>query len=231
MKLYGLQKMTLLDFPGHVACTVFTGGCNLRCPFCHNAPLVTQIDPSATMDDTEFFEFLKKRNGLLDGVCITGGEPLLQNDIEEFIFNIKQLGFKVKLDTNGCFPQKLQALVQSSLLDMVAIDIKNCKEKYSQTVGIEDFDISPIEQTVKFLLGQNKVEYEFRTTVCSPLHTVDDIEKIARWIKGTKHYFLQNFVDSGNLIGADISALDKATLNQMLAVAKEIIPSTQLRGV
>lgn len=231
MKLYGLQKMTLLDFPEHVACTVFTGGCNLRCPFCHNALLVTQLDDSSVIYDDEFFAFLQKRKGLLDGVCITGGEPLMQPDIEEFIIKIKQLGFKVKLDTNGCFLEKLKALVEKNLLDFVAVDIKNSKEKYALTVGINNFDVSPIEQTVDFLLSQNKVDFEFRTTVCSPLHEIEDVEKIALWIKGTKHYYLQNFVDSGNLIGENVTSLDKETLNKMLKEAQSIIPSAQVRGI
>ncbi len=231
MKLYGLQKMTLLDFPGFVACTVFTGGCNLRCPFCHNALLVTQLDDSSIICDDEFFKFLKTRSGLLDGVCITGGEPLMQPDIEEFIIKIKELGFKVKLDTNGFYPEKLKALLEKNLLDFVAVDIKNCKEKYAQTVGLSCLDLAPIESTVKFLLSQTQVDFEFRTTVSSPLHEVEDIKKIAKWIKGTKHYYLQNFVDSGNLIGENITSLDKETLNKMLQAAKGIIPSTQLRGI
>ena len=231
MKLYGLQKMTLLDFPGHVACTVFTGGCNLRCPFCHNALLVTQIDNSFVMEDNEFFDFLKTRTGLLDGVCITGGEPLLQPDIEDFIVKIKQLGFKVKLDTNGCFLEKLKSLIEKDLLDAVAVDIKNSKEKYAKTVGVENFDVLKIEKTVEYLLSQDKVDFEFRTTVCSPLHEVEDIKKIAQWLKGAPHYYLQNFVDSGNLIGKNIASLDKDTLNQMLKVAQEFIPSAQIRGI
>lgn len=231
MKLYGLQKMTLLDFPGHVACTVFTGGCNLRCPFCHNALLVTQLDDSSIMYDDEFFAFLQKRKGLLDGVCITGGEPLMQPDIEAFITKIKELGFKVKFDTNGCFLEKLKALIEKELVDFVAVDIKNCKEKYAKTVGLQNFDVLKIEQTVEYLLSQSKVDFEFRTTVCAPLHEVDDIKKIAEWIKGAKHYYLQNFVDSGNLIGNDILPLDKETLNKMLAQAKQIIPTAELRGI
>lgn len=231
MKLYGLQKMTLLDFPGHVACTVFTGGCNLRCPFCHNALLVTQIDNSFVMEDNEFFDFLKTRTGLLDGVCITGGEPLLQPDIEDFIAKIKQLGFKVKLDTNGCFLEKLKSLIEKDLLDAVAVDIKNSKEKYAKTVGVENFDVLKIEKTVEYLLSQDNVDFEFRTTVCSPLHEVEDIKKIAQWLKGAPHYYLQNFVDSGNLIGKNITSLDKDTLNQMLKVAQEFIPYAQIRGI
>lgn len=231
MKLYGLQKMTLLDFPGHVACTVFTGGCNLRCPFCHNALLVTQMDESSIINDTEFFEFLQKRKGLLDGVCITGGEPLMQPDIEEFIKKIKELGFKVKLDTNGCFLEKLKSLIDKNLIDFVAVDIKNSKEKYAKTVGLQNFDVLKIEQTVEYLLSQDKVDFEFRTTVCAPLHEAEDIRKIAEWIKGAKHYYLQNFVDSGNLIGNDILPLDKETLNKMLAQAKQIIPTAELRGI
>ena len=155
MKISGFQKMTLLDFPGRVACTVFTAGCNLRCPFCHNAALVTHIDESASFSEEEILDYLKKRKGLLDGVCITGGEPLLQAGIEDFIAKIKAIGYAVKLDTNGFYPEKLISLVKGGLVDYVAMDIKNSKEKYAQTTGVEDIDINAVEKSVEFLLQGN----------------------------------------------------------------------------
>ena len=225
----GFQKMTLLDFPGRVACTLFAGGCNLRCPFCHNASLVVG-GPMESIPEEEILGFLEKRRGLLDGVCITGGEPLLRPDIKDFIYKVKALGYSVKLDTNGCFPEKLQELIDEGLLDYVAMDVKNCMARYGETVGIEDFDTTNPEKSIDLLLG-GKVDFEFRTTVVSPLHTVEDIEALAQRIKGTKKYFLQNFVDSGDLIGDGMSAHSPETLMKMLETAKKYIPDAELRGV
>ncbi len=230
MRIDGLQKMTLLDFPGKVACTVFTGGCNFRCPFCHNALLVTELpeNPDYTVD--EILSFLKKRAGLLDGVAITGGEPLMNPDIADFIKQIRDLGYSVKLDTNGSYPDRLKSIVGEGLVDYVAMDIKNCKEKYAETVGLKSYDLSKIEESVDFL-KTNAVDYEFRTTVVKEFHTVEDIRKAAEWIKGAKRYFLQNFVDSGNLIDGSVSGVDKSIMLEMQKTAAEFVPQTQIRGI
>lgn len=230
MNVSGFQKLTLLDYPNHVACTVFTGGCNLRCPFCHNALLVTKLDKNAFIDEEEIFSLLKKRKGVLDGVAITGGEPLLQKDIKRFIQRVKELGFLVKLDTNGTFPDELQRLIDEKLVDYVAMDIKNCKEKYAITSGLERMDITSVEKSVEILL-KGAVDYEFRTTVVKQFHTEEDIEKISKWIKGAKNYFLQDFVDSGNLISGGFSSVGKEELLKMQERAKKILPSTFVRGV
>ena len=230
MRIDGLQKMTLLDFPGKVACTVFTGGCNFRCPFCHNALLVTELpeNPDYTVD--EILSFLKKRAGLLDGVAITGGEPLMNPDIADFIKQIRDLGYSVKLDTNGSYPDRLKSIVGEGLVDYVAMDIKNCKEKYAETVGLKSYDLSKIEESVDFL-KTNAVDYEFRTTVVKEFHTVEDIRKAAEWIKGAKRYFIQNFVDSGNLIDGSVSGVDKSIMLEMQKTAAEFVPQTQIRGI
>lgn len=230
MRIDGLQKMTLLDFPGKVACTVFTGGCNFRCPFCHNALLVTELpeNPDYTVD--EILSFLKKRAGLLDGVAITGGEPLMNPDIADFIKQIRDLGYSVKLDTNGSYPDRLKSIVGEGIVDYVAMDIKNCKEKYAETVGLKSYDLSKIEESVDFL-KTNAVDYEFRTTVVKEFHTVEDIRKAAEWIKGAKRYFLQNFVDSGNLIDSSVSGVDKSIMLEMQKTAAEFVPQTQIRGI
>ncbi len=230
MRIDGLQKMTLLDFPGKVACTVFTGGCNFRCPFCHNALLVTELpeNPDYTVD--EILSFLKKRAGLLDGVAITGGEPLMNPDISDFIKQIRDLGYSVKLDTNGSYPDRLKSIVGEGIVDYVAMDIKNCKEKYAETVGLKSYDLSKIEKSVDFL-KTNAVDYEFRTTVVKEFHTVEDIRKAAEWIKGAKRYFLQNFVDSGNLIDGSVSGVDKSIMLEMQKTAAEFVPQTQIRGI
>ena len=230
MVLHGLQKMTLLDFPGKVACTVFTGGCNFRCPFCHNARLVTDLSGSVDIDEEEIFRFLAGRRGLLDGVCVTGGEPLLTPDIVPFIARVRDMGFAVKLDTNGAFPARLKELVSAGLVDYVAMDVKNCKEKYAATIGVEGFDLAPIEESVHYLLGGH-VEFEFRTTVLKGFHTPADIEALTAWIEGAPRYFLQNFVDSGNLIKEGLSPLSREELNVLLDVARRRVPTAELRGV
>lgn len=230
MRIDGLQKMTLLDFPGKVACTVFTGGCNFRCPFCHNALLVTELPqkPDYTVD--EILGFLKKRQGLLDGVAITGGEPLMNPDIDSFIKEIRKLGYSVKLDTNGSFPERLEKIVNDGLADYVAMDIKNCKEKYAETVGLSSFGLSKVERSVDFLKN-GPVDYEFRTTVVREFHTVDDIRKTAEWISGAKRYFLQNFVDSGNLIDPSVGGVDKETMFRMKEAAADFVLQTEIRGI
>lgn len=230
MNISGFQKMTLLDFPGVVACTLFTSGCNFRCPFCHNASLVTHIDNSIRYSEEEVLEYLEKRKGVLDGVCITGGEPLLQGDIAEFLGKIKEMGYLIKLDTNGSFPEKLASLVEMGLVDYVAMDIKNSKEKYAETTGKADLDISAIEKSVSFLMS-GKVDYEFRTTVVKELHSEEDIENIALWLKGAKKYFLQNFVDSGDLISENLSAVDSTVLCKMQQIARQFIVNTEIRGL
>ena len=230
MKFNGFQKLTLLDYPGKVACTLFTAGCNLRCPFCHNASLVTHIDNVVSYDENEILDFLRKRQGILEGVCITGGEPLMQSGVTDFIKKVKELGFSVKLDTNGTFPEKLTMLAESKLIDYVAMDIKNCKEKYAVTSGITDLNIGNIEKSVEFLLS-GKIPYEFRTTVVAEFHTPQDIGEIAKWIKGADKYYLQNFVDSGDLIEDGLCAVSPETMQNMRAVAAKFIPNAEIRGV
>ena len=229
MHIEAYQKLTLLDYPGRTAATIFTHGCNFRCPFCHNAGLV--VRPSEfTIKEEEVLDYLEKRKKLLDGVCITGGEPLLQKDIADFIRKVKSLGYLVKLDTNGTFPEKLISLVDKGLVDYVAMDIKNSKEKYATTAGISSLDIGAVEQSVAFLL-EGKVDFEFRTTIVKELHTVDDIAAIGEWIKGAPRYFLQNFVDSGDLICSDMSATSRDELCKMQQKAQEFVLNTEIRGI
>ncbi len=223
----GFQKLTLLDFPGTVACTLFTKGCNFRCPFCHNASLVTSSD-LPEFSEEEVLAFLKKRQGILEGVCITGGEPLLHPSLPDFIKKVKALGYKVKLDTNGSFPQRLEALISENLLDYVAMDIKNSFEKYHITSGCESANLSDIEKSIDLLM-QGTIPYEFRTTVCKELHTSYDILAIANRIKGAERYFLQNFVDSGDILTPNLSPVDPSTLEEMTAKAQNIVPNTRFR--
>ena len=229
MFIKGFQKLTLLDFPGRTACTVFTGGCNFRCPFCHNSLLVTDMD-DAQYTEEEIFQHLERRKNVLDGVAVTGGEPLLQKDIERFLYEIKDKGYAVKLDTNGSFPEKLKDILSLGLADYIAMDVKNCKEKYAETIGLKSFDLKPVEESIELLVGSG-VDYEFRTTVTQNFHTPEDMEKIALWIKGTSRYFLQNFVDSGSLIDSSCKGVTKAEMQEMLQRVKKYIPEAQLRGI
>ena len=230
MNFSGFQKLTLLDYPEHVACTLFTKGCNMRCPFCHNALLVTEKGDEITYNDEEVLTYLKKRVGILDGVCITGGEPLLHKELSDFLRKVKVLGYGVKLDTNGSFPEKLKALVAEGLVDYVAMDIKNSVERYPETIDVPDFDMSPIEESIDFLL-EGRVAYEFRTTVVAEFHTIQDIVSIAKRIQGAPKYFLQNFVDSGCLIGENLHAVDKNVMENMKNAAMEHLSEVSLRGL
>lgn len=229
MKIKGLQKTTLLDFPGKLACTVFTGGCNFRCPFCHNASLVLHAGEMEEISEEAFFDYLNKRRGMLDGVCITGGEPTLCPDLENFIKKIKDIGLAVKLDTNGTAPTVLKRLLDSNLLDYVAMDIKNSKEKYALTAGIDTFP-EAIEQSINLIIN-NAPDYEFRTTVVRELHTPQDIAEITKWIGNTKKYFLQSYVDSGDTLKDGFSAYSASEMLEILEIAKRKLPQTVLRGI
>lgn len=227
MRLGGLAKMTLLDFPGRVACTLFTVGCNLRCPFCHNASLVTH--PGEELSVESFFSFLRKRQGLLDGVCITGGEPLAQPDLAELLRGIRDLGFATKLDTNGTNPQGLAALVDAGLLDYVAMDVKNSREKYARTVGLADMPDGIAESVAYLLTG--RVPYEFRTTVVEELHEPSDFSAIGAWIAGAERYYLQMFNDTGDLIGTGLTPPTPEKMQACLAAVRPFVPTAALRGV
>lgn len=232
MKVTGIQKLTLLDYPGVVACTVFTAGCNFRCPFCHNAMLVLpkQIDDECLTDD-EVFGFLKKRRGVLDGVAVTGGEPLLHADMPEFLARVKELGYKIKLDTNGSNPELLSEIVKNKLVDRVAMDIKNAPEEYARTIGLKSFDIAPVERSKEMLL-RGDIDYEFRTTVVKGIHTKESLIGAAKWIKGAKEYYLQQFKDSGNLILPDgLSAYDEKQMHALADAVRDYVPTVEVRGV
>lgn len=229
MKICGLQKTTLLDFPGHVAATVFTGGCNFRCPFCHNSDLLGNDSPAAFSEE-EILAFLAKRHGILEGVAITGGEPTLQPDLREFIQKVKDLNYLVKLDTNGYRPGILKELCADGLVDYVAMDIKTCKERYPEVAGIPSVDITRIEESVNFLKN-GTVPYEFRTTVVKELHDAGDFEKIARWLEGCSNYFLQNFVDSDNVLNPVYSSYGKDELLSFLEIVKPHAVHADLRGI
>ncbi len=226
MLIGGYQKTTLLDFPGKVACIIFTYGCNFRCPWCHNAALVT--DECVKVPEDEIFAFLNKRRGILDGVVISGGEPLLQKDIFAFVAKIKEMGFSVKLDTNGTSPEKLAELIDAGMLDYVAMDIKNSKEKYAQTAGIDSVDMENIERSAN-IIKEAKVPYEFRTTLTRECHEAEDVVKIGEWIAGAEKYFLQSFADSGNIIGGEFSAFSFEEMTAMAESIRTLVPNVKVR--
>jgi pyruvate formate lyase activating enzyme len=232
MFIAGMQKLTLLDFPGVVACTLFTAGCNFRCPWCHNAGLVLPEEASdRLLESGEVLSFLEKRKGVLDGVCVTGGEPLLHAELPDFLKRVKDLGYRVKLDTNGSFPERLEALVREKLADRVAMDIKNGPSRYAETVGLRNLDLSAVTASKDFLLS-DAVDYEFRTTVVRGLHTEESLLEAADWIQGAKQWFLQQFKDSGNLIhGEGLSAFSEDEMRRLLETVQQTNPAAQLRGI
>ena len=230
MHIHGLQKLAMVDYPGKLAATVFTGGCDLRCPFCHNALLVTRLAESPELPEGEVLDFLSSRRGLLDGVVLSGGEPMLQPDAAGFLRKIRDMGFAVKLDTNGTHPDRLAAILEQGLADYVAMDIKNRREKYAETVGVPGFDTAPVEESVR-LLERSGVDHEFRTTLVRELHTAEDLDAIALWLRGAPRYFLQNFVDSGNLIGRGYHSFTAEELHGFAERVRPFFGAVELRGV
>ena len=229
MKIHGLQKMTLLDFPGRVACTVFFGGCDMRCPFCHNAELLDGSAPPV-MNDEELLQFLKKRRGLLDGVAFTGGEPLLQKDLPDLASRIREMGYLVKLDTNGTHPDLLCSMIRNGLVQYVAMDIKNSPDRYAETAGLETLDLGPVRESVALLL-EGSVDYEFRTTAVAELHDDWSFEQIGPWIRGAKHYFLQRFTDRETVPFEGLHAPTEEQMNRWAEIVRPFVPATALRGI
>ena len=230
MRIQGLQKLTLLDYPGKMACTVFLDGCNFRCPFCHNGDLALsrQTQPALTVE--ELLAFLRKRSGVLDGVCITGGEPLLSAGLDELLRQIRALGYQIKLDTNGSLPDRLRELTEAGLVDYVAMDIKNSKQRYAETAGLASLDCTAIDQSVRFLLS-GAVEYEFRTTVVREYHTASDFEAIGQWIHGAKRYYLQAFVDSDRVLRGGLHGYDRSQMEHFQRILIRAGIPAQIRGM
>ena len=234
MTIKGLQKLTLLDYPGRIACTVFLGGCNFRCPFCHNGGLALGGDSDGIMSVEELLAFLDSRRGRLQAVCISGGEPTLHPDLPALIGEIKSRGFEVKLDTNGTNPEMLSLLIADGLVDYVAMDIKNSPDKYALTTGLisnSEFQISNFNAVRESaaLLMQSRVDFEFRTTLVKELHTADDLEAIGKWLSGSEKYFLQTYRDEGDLLVGGFTAFSPEETEQLLAVLKSYIPSAEIR--
>lgn len=230
MKIHGFQKTTLLDYPEHVAATIFLGGCNFRCPFCHNGQLVLAPAFQPTIPEEEVFDYLEKRRGILEGVCITGGEPTLQEELADFIRRLKGLGYLVKLDTNGSRPKVLEQLLQEGLLDYVAMDIKASPDNYAAAAGLEELDFDKVRQSIRLLL-ESGISYEFRTTVVKGIHTLEEFEEIGRLLKGCRAYFLQGFRESESMVGQGCQAFSTPEMEKMAELAGKYIDRVELRGV
>ena len=229
MKISGLEKMSLVDYDGYIAATVFTAGCNFKCGFCHNSPLVLSVENLPSIPEEEVLSYLQKRRGILEGVCISGGEPTLNKDLPFFIEKIKALGYSVKLDTNGTNPQMIKSLFDAGLCDYFAMDIKNNREDYANIIGFNEFDTKNVEQSVEYFLSGN-APYEFRTTLINEHHKKENIALIGKWIKGADKYFLQKFKNSESCIQSHLSAVDEKTVLEFLDILKKDVPNTNLRG-
>lgn len=229
MKIAGYEKMSLVDYDGKVATTVFTAGCNFKCAFCHNSSLVISNGGFPEVSDSEFFSYLEKRRGILDGVCISGGEPTLQPDLPSFCEKIKALGYAIKLDTNGTSPDVVKFLHKNGLCDYFAMDIKSAKQDYSLITRIPNFNIKNIEKTVEYFLTSN-VDYEFRTTLIKEFHNLESMKQIGEWIKNANKYFLQKFVDGKNCIEQGLTGVDEILAQSFKALLSEFVKNTQLRG-
>ncbi len=230
MQINGFNKLTLLDYPGHLAATIFLGGCNMRCPFCHNASLVIKVSTQPVVPIEEVLSTLSKRVGVLEGVCITGGEPTLYPELPNLIKEIKELGFRVKLDTNGTNPSMMKSLATDKLIDYIAMDIKNSQKKYKMTSGMANLDLVNIEESVSFLLS-GTIDYEFRTTIVKEFHTKEDILSIGEWLKGSDSYYLQSYKDSGDVILPGLNSHTKETLTEFVEILTPFIKQVSLRGV
>jgi len=232
MKIVGFQKTTLLDFPGKVACTVFMGGCNFRCPFCHNSALLFSDTMPEEVPENVLFDYIKKRKGILDGVCITGGEPLLGSSTEELMLRLKEEGLAVKLDTNGSFPERLERVINNGLVDYVAMDIKNSRKNYARAIGLEKYDTAAVEKSVSLLL-EKKVQFEFRTTVVKGIHEKLDFIDIASWIQGADRYYLQAFVDSGSILDKENKyyAFSREEMEEFAEIVSRTVSTVEIRGI
>ena len=230
MNIYGFQTLTLLDYPGFVACTVFLGHCNFRCPFCQNGNLVLHPEREPLIDEETVFSHLEKRKGLLDGVCITGGEPTLESELPDFLGKVREMGYRIKLDTNGYRPEVLKSLAEAGLVDYVAMDIKNSPDRYGETAGLADLDVLRIQESVEFLM-RGAVDYEFRTTVARELHGRAEFERIGKWLAGCRKYCLQNYRESEFVLQPVFSAYSREQLERFRELLLRSIGQVEIRGV
>lgn len=229
MRIGGLMKLTLLDYPGRVACTVFLEGCNFRCPFCHNSHLAEARSEDSIVEE-EFFEFLEKRKGVLDGVCVSGGEPLMNDDVISFLQKIKDMGYSIKIDTNGSYPKRLEKVIELGLCDYVAMDIKNSFDKYGMTAGIENANINSVVESIE-LLKKSEIPHEFRTTVVKEFHKSCDLEEIAQLVGKDEKLFIQPFRMSENVFDKTLNGFEDDEVRALLTSARRFAPLSEVRGI
>lgn len=229
MQIFGMEKLSLVDYDGKVCCTLFTAGCNFKCGFCHNGPLVIGVDKLSPLNEDEVLSYIESRKKLLDAVCVSGGEPTLYPDLPKFLEKIKKFGLDIKLDTNGTNPQMIKTLKDNALIDYFAMDIKNDKENYGKIIGTYGYDTKKIEKSVDFLISTNQ-NYEFRTTLIKEFHSLDNMIAIGKWIKGAIKYRLQQFKETEGCIDKGLSAIDENTAKSFVSALKEFVPNTELRG-
>lgn len=229
MEIFGMEKLSLVDYDGFIAATVFTGSCNFKCGFCHNAALVNDYKTLETLSEEEVFSYLKKRKGVLEGLCITGGEPTLQKDLPDFCRKVKEIGYSVKVDSNGTNPEMLKTLAENGLADYFAMDIKNDRENYAPIIGLSAYDTKNVEKSVDYLMNSG-VNYEFRTTIINEYHSAENVKKIGEWIKGAKKYFLQKFKSGDYCINQGLSPVPDEKAKEFIEILRPCVPAARLRG-
>lgn len=227
MEISGFEKMTLTDYPGSVAAIVFTQGCNFKCPFCHNSDLI--YFKSGVIDENEVLDYLGKRKKMLDGVVITGGEPTLQQDLINFLNKVKNLGLKVKLDTNGAKPEVLKKIIDLNLVDYIAMDIKSSQNNYSEVSGVK-VDINKIRESIS-IIKKSKLDFEFRTTVVKNYHNYESLLEICEYVGNDVKYYLQNFENSSRVLNSTLESFSKDELLEMCAKLNEKFPNVKVRGI
>ncbi|MGI6377877.1 MAG: anaerobic ribonucleoside-triphosphate reductase activating protein [Bacilli bacterium] len=229
MDFVGIEKLSLVDYEGKLTCTLFMAGCNFRCPFCHNASLVLQDYSINPIPFEEILSYLKNAKGKLEAVCISGGEPTLMRDLKEKIRPIKDLGYLIKIDTNGTNPELLKELYQEKLLDYVALDVKNCEEAYPETIGHNYQPFANIQKSIAFLMNSG-IEYEFRTTLVQEFHSRKKIDALGKMIKGAKKLYLQKFVDTGSTIKKGLNPIPLEEAKEYQKILEKYIQKVELRG-
>ena len=228
MIISGFQKLTLVDYPGYTACIIFTQGCNFKCPYCHNSSLINGENNSNKIREQDLFDYLDKRKGLIDGVCISGGEPLLQKDIELFAKKIKEKGYKIKLDTNGSRPQTLKKLIDSNLIDYVAMDIKNTFDAYNLTTGV-NVSIDDVKESIS-ILKNSYIDFEFRTTIVKEFHSFESIKAILDFIGKDVKFYIQNYRDCDTVLKKGLNGFSDEELIEIQSKLKMQYPNVIIRG-
>ena len=229
MKINGYERFSMVDYEGKICCTVFTGGCNMRCPFCHNGALVVGDVKSNQIDDDEVIEYLKQRKGLVDAVSVTGGEATLTVGLADFLRRVRELEYEIKLDTNGLRPDVLKSLIDQKLVDYVAMDIKNSPQKYAMTTGLKFVDLDKINESMQ-IIRESGIKHEYRTTIIEEFHTLEDMQSIADWISGAQRYYMQKYKDSEGCISHGYHPVEKSVAEEFAKLFEGKVGKVGLRS-